>query len=173
MNWLDKYRTPIVLLAIVLIIIGVAVFFYRQTSLSSTEIVISPPSQDIYVHVEGEVANPGVYKLQQGDLLADAVEAAGGFTSDADLGAINLAATLRDGEQVHIYKIGEVPQKININTAEAWLLEALPDIGETLAQRIVDYRTAKGPFLNIEDLQNVEGIGPALFEKIKDKIAVH
>lgn len=173
MSWLDKYRTPLVVLAIALIIIGAAVFFYRHTSLSSTEIVISPPSQDIYVHVEGEVANPGVYKLQQSDLLADAVEAAGGFTPEADSGAINLAAPLRDGEQVHVYKVGEMPQKININTAEAWLLQALSGIGETLAQRIVEYRTAKGPFLSIEDLKNVEGIDSSAFDKIKDKITIH
>lgn len=118
------------------------------------------------------MANPGVYKLQQGDLLADAVEAAGGFTLEADSGAINLAAPLRDGEQVHVYRVGEIPQKININTAEAWLLQALPGIGETLAQRVVDYRTANGPFFSIEGLKNVEGIGSSVFEKLKDKITV-
>lgn len=172
MSWLERYRTFIIGLLLALILIGIAVFFYRQTFLSSTEIVISPPSPDIYVFVEGEVVNPGVYRLEQGDLVADAVEAAGGFTPDADCGAINLAATVRDGEQIHVYKLGEVPQRININTAESWLLQALPGIGETLAQRIIAYRTEKGPFLSIEDLKNVEGIGLTLFEKIKDKIAV-
>jgi competence protein ComEA len=105
-------------------------------------------------------------------LVGDAVEAAGGFTSAADCGSVNLAGTLRDGEQVHIYKLGEAPQRININTAEAWLLEALPGIGEALAQKIIDYRTVNGPFQQIEDLMNVDGIGLSVFDKVKDKIAV-
>ncbi len=73
---------------------------------------------------------------------------------------------------MHVYEVGEAPQRININTAEPWLLQALPGIGEILAQRIIDYRTANGRFLSIEDLMNVEGIGSSVFEKIKDKITV-
>jgi competence protein ComEA len=173
MSWLEKYRAPIIGLLIAVILVGGAVFLYRETCKPhADEIVISPPSSRICVYVEGEVVNPGIYTLEQGDKVVDAVEAAGGFTADADRGAVNLAAGLRDGEQVHIYKIGDVPQKININTAEAWLLESLPGIGETLAQRIIDYRTANGHFQSIEDLNNVEGIGSAVFDKVKDKIAV-
>jgi len=111
--------------------------------------------------------------LEQGALISDAIDAAGGFTPDADRSAVNLAATLRDGDQVHIYKLGDMPQKIDINTAEVWLLESLPGIGETLAQRIVDYRIAHGYFQSIDDLTEVDGIGAAVFEKIKDKITVH
>jgi competence protein ComEA len=173
MSLLERYRTPIIVLLSVLILIGGAVFIYRQTSLPhSEEIAILPPPAEICVYVEGEVVNPGVYTLETGDLVAVAVEAAGGFTLDADRSSVNLAATLRDGEQIHIFKLGEVPQKININTAEAWLLESLPGIGETLAQRIVDYRIANGYFQCIEDLKNVPDIGPAVFDKVKDKIAV-
>jgi competence protein ComEA len=174
MSWLEKYRTPIIGLLIALILVGGAVFFYRQTSLPhSTEITISPPSPEISVYVEGEVVNPGVYMLEQGALISDAIDAAGGFTPDADRSAVNLAATLRDGDQVHIYKLGDMPQKIDINTAEVWLLESLPGIGETLAQRIVDYRIANGYFQSIDDLTEVDGIGAAVFEKLKDKITVH
>jgi len=173
MSWLGRYRAFVIVLLIALILIGGAVLLYRQTSSpSSAEIIIFPPSPEICVYVEGEVVNPGVYTLEQGDKVADAVEAAGGFTLDADQGSVNLAATLRDGEQIHIYKLGDIPQKININTAEAWLLESLPGIGETLAQRIVDYRIAHGYFQRIEDLKNVRDIGPAVFDKVKDKIAV-
>ena len=174
MNWMEEHRTPIIVLLIVLILIGGAVFVYRRTSLShSTEIVISTPSPEIYVYVEGEVVNPSIYILKEVDLVANAIEAAGGFTHDADRSSVNLADALRDGEQIHVYKSGEVPQKINVNTAEAWLLECLPGIGDVLAQRIVDYRTANGPFQRIEDIKNVEGIGPGVFEQIKDKITVH
>jgi competence protein ComEA len=173
MSWLERYRAFVIVLLIALILAGGAVFLYRQTSSpSSAEIIIFPPSPEICVYVEGEVVNPGAYTLLTGDHVADAVEAAGGFTVDADQGSANLAATLRDGEQIHIYKTGDVPQKININTAEAWLLESLPGIGETLAQRIVDYRIANGYFQRIEDLKNVRDIGPAVFDKVKDKIAV-
>jgi competence protein ComEA len=173
MNWLERYRVFIIVLLIAVILSGVAVFLYRQTSLPhSEEITILPPSPQIYIYVEGEVVNPGAYTLETGDHVAEAVEVAGGFTLDADQGSVNLAATLRDGEQIHIYKLGDLPQKININTAEAWLLESLPGIGETLAQRIVDYRIANGYFQSIEDLKNVRDIGPAVFDKVKDKIAV-
>ena len=174
MSWLEKYRAPIIGLLIALILIGGAVYLYRLFSLPhSTEITISPPSPEISVYVEGEVVNPGVYVLEQGTLISDAIEAAGGFTSNADQGSVNLSATPKDSMQIHVYRAGEVPQKVNINTAEVWLLESLTGIGETLAQRIVDYRTTNGYFQSIDDLTEVDGIGAAVFEKIKDKITVH
>ena len=174
MSWLEKYRTPVIGLLIAVILAGGAVFLYRQFSLPhSTEITISPPSPEISVYVEGEIVNPGVYMLEKGARIADAIEAAGGFTSNADRSTVNLAAMPRDGAQIHVYMAGEVPQKVNINTAEVWMLESLPGIGETLAQRIVDYRIANGYFQIIDDLQQVDGIGASVFEKIKDKIAVH
>jgi len=173
MSLLERYRTPVIVLLIVLILAGVALFLYRQTSSPhAEEIAILPPSPEICVYADGEVVNPGVYTLLNGDHVADAVEAAGGFTIYADRGSVNLAATLRDGEQVYVYKLGDIPQKININTAEAWLLESLPGIGEILARRIIDYRTANGYFQSIEDLKKVPDIGPAVFDKVKDKIAV-
>ena len=174
MSWLEKYRAPIIGLLIAIILIGTAVYLYRQFSLPhSDEITISPPSPEISVYVEGEVVDPGVYLMEKGAIVADAIEAAGGFTGNADRGSVNLSATLRDGTQIHIYGTGDVPQKVNINTAEIWLLESLPGIGETLAQRIVEYRTANGYFQSIDDLKQVDGIGDSVFQQIKDKIAVH
>ncbi len=173
MSWLEKYRAPIIGLLITVIVVGGAVFLYRQFSLPhSAEITISPPSPEIYVYVEGEVVNPGVYVLEQGALISDAIEVAGGFTSAADQSSVNLSATPKDGMQIHVYRAGEVPQKVNINTAEVWLLESLPGIGETLAQRIVDYRFVNGYFQGVDDLKQVDGIGASVFEKIKDKITV-
>jgi competence protein ComEA len=173
MNWLERYREPIIGLLVVIALAGGVVLLYRQLTLfDPDEIVISPPSTKITIYVEGQVANPGVYTLSYGNLVGDAVEAAGGFTSAADAGSVNLAGALRDGEQVHIYKVGEAPQRININTAEAWLLEALPGIGEALAQKIIDYRTVNGPFQQVEDLMNVDGIGLSVFDEVKDKITV-
>jgi len=173
MSWLERYRKPVIGLLVVIALAGGVVLLYRQLTLvHPEEIVILPPSTKITVYVEGEVADPGVYALSDGDLVGDAVEAAGGFTSAADRSSVNLAGMLRDGEQVHIYKLGEAPQRININTAEAWLLEALPGIGEALAQKIIGYRTVNGPFQQVEDLMNVDGIGLSVFDKVKDKITV-
>jgi competence protein ComEA len=172
-SWLEKYRTPIIGLLIAVILVGGAVFTYCETCKPrAEEIAISPPSSKICVYVEGEVVNPGIYTLENGDHVADAIDAAGGFAPDADPSSVNLSATLKDGAQIHVYKTGEVPQKVNINTAEVWLLESLPGIGETLAQRIVEYRIANGYFQGIDDLKQVDGIGASVFEKIKDKIAV-
>jgi len=173
MDWLERHRTPVIALLLALIVIGGSVLLYRQCALpQSAEIVISPPSPEIHVYVEGEVVSPGVYTLEDGDRVVDAIEAAGGFTPDADQGTLNLAAPLRDGDHVYAYKIGDIPQKIDLNTAEAWLLQALPGIGEILAQRIIDYRNENGPFQQIEALREVEGIGPAKFEELRDKITV-
>ena len=99
MSWLEKYRTPIIGLLIAVILVGGAVFLYRQISKPhAEEIVISPPSPEISVYVEGEVVNPGIYTLENGDHVADAIEAAGGFTADADQSSVNLSATLKDGD---------------------------------------------------------------------------
>jgi len=174
MDWLERHRTPVIALLAALIVIGGAVLLYRHYALpQSVEIVISPPSPEIHVYVEGEVVSSGVCILQEGDRVADAIEAAGGFTPDADQGAVNLAAPLRDGDRVHVYRIGNVPQKVNLNTAEAWLLQSLPGIGQTLAQRIIDYRNENGPFQHIEDLKKVEGLSAATLEKLKDKITLN
>ena len=173
MSWLERHRAPIIAALVVVIVLGLALFFYLQTSLPrSTEVLITPPSPEICVYVEGAIADEGLYVLSEGDLTADAIEAAGGFADDADRAAVNLAAPLRDGDQVHVPRVGEVPQRVNINTAEAWLLEALPGIGEVSAQRIIEYRDENGPFQRVEDLTMVEGIGLATLEKLRDTICV-
>jgi competence protein ComEA len=109
------------------------------------------------------VANPGIYPLKEGDTL-QALLSDAGIEPDADLSHIELYIP-REGEE-------QVPQKIDINRAEVWLLEALPGIGETRAQAIVDYRNENGPFKRIEDLLKVSGIGEGTFDKIKDYITV-
>lgn len=172
-NLVERYRILLVLILVALILAGGGLLLYRQTTLSNSgEIIISTPSAEVRVYVEGEVTAPGVYELNREALVVDAVEAAGGFAPEADCASVNLAATVRDGEQIHVYRVGEIPQKVNINTAEPWLLEALPGIGETLAQRIIDYRISNGHFQEIDEVMRVEGMGPKVFELIKDKITV-
>ncbi|MEB0001641.1 helix-hairpin-helix domain-containing protein [Cryobacterium sp. 10S3] len=154
----------------------------------------------ILVHVLGAVLRPGLFELPVGARVVDAVSAAGGFTAAADPAGTNLARPLADGEQVYLPAIGEtVPGgaggtggtggtggsaagsggaaglpavKINLNRATVSELDALPRIGPAMAQRIVDYRSANGPFAAIEDLRNVTGIGDKTFEALKDLVTV-
>jgi competence protein ComEA len=127
--------------------------------LSQTEL----PAQSGELYIGGAVANPGIYPWQEGDtlqtlLLSIAVE------PGADLNHIEIYIP-REGEE-------QSPQKIDINRAEPWLLEALPGIGEVLAQRIVDYRSANGLFRTIGDLLKVSGISQGTLDKIRDYITV-
>lgn len=154
-----------------------------------------PPT--VVVHVDGMVANPGVYRLV-GDSLRvnDAVAAAGGLAEGADTSKLNLAATVSDGEKIHVPAIGEEnPAEggaaasssgevspggseatsngiVNINTATATELTTLPGIGEATAAEIVRDREVNGAFTSVEDLMRVSGIGEKKFAKFKDKIRV-
>ena len=143
--------------------------------------LLPPPTpQPLVVHVACAVQFPGVYHLPQGARVADAVQAAGGPAPDADLASVNLAAPLEDGQHLCVparhsqetlapsrTATPNTAQRLNINTATAAQLEALPGIGPTLAQRIVAYRDTHGPFATVDDLLAVSGIGPALLEKLR------
>ena len=171
---MNRLRIPIILVLLVVVIVGGVMLIFRQnTSSSAVEIILPTPSGEKEVYVSGEVQNPGVYFLNESARVDDAIDAAGGFTTEADQSAVNLAGMLRDGAQIHVYKIGESSARININTAEAWLLEALPGIGPSTAEAIIEYRSTNGPFESIDGVKEVKGIGDSTFEKIADKITVH
>ena len=159
------------ILAIIFLIIamlsGGIVLAAKQSQSQTIEITLpSPTTPELpdKVYVGGAVANPGFYPSRQGDTLEDILKAAGGIEPDADLGHL----------KIYVPEAGEAsaPQKIDVNRAEAWLLEALPEIGPGRAQAIINYRTEKGPFQNIIELTKVGGIGSNTFEKIKDLITV-
>lgn len=151
------------------------------------------PAGRIVVHVVGAVVSPGVVVLADGARVADAIAAAGGAASDADTEQLNLARVLGDGEQVRVPHAGEqlvAPDPgpsppggasggstpgggvVNINTAGAAELEALPGIGPALAARIVEYRDGHGPFASVDDLTDVPGIGPAKLEALRSQATV-
>ena len=131
----------------------------------------------IYVHIAGKVKNPGIYQLDSGSRVFDAVLLAGGFTAKANQSAVNLARVLNDGEQV---VIGEASKSsgsketglISLNQSSASTLEDLPGVGPALAGRIVDWRETNGGFQTKEDLLNVQGIGAKLFAGLKDLVTL-
>jgi competence protein ComEA len=132
-----------------------------------------------FVHVVGQVKNPGLYELPAGDRVLDAVAAAGGFTPVADRANLNLAQVIEDGQQIVVAQQGVTPVAagaaaggtVDLNTADATALETLDGIGPALAQRILAYRTAHGGFRTVNDLQNVTGIGPKKFAAIKANVS--
>lgn len=146
--------------------------------------LLPPPTpRPLRVHISGAVNQPGVYELPAGAIVQQALQAAGGGLDSADLESLNLAAPLHDGQQVVVRAQGEGSPSgssasassgglIAVNTADAVELERLPGIGPVLAQKIVEYREAHGPFTRPEDLLSVSGIGPSTLEAIRDLIQV-
>lgn len=154
--------------------------------------------KEIFVHITGEVENPGVVKLKEGSRIKDVIEAAGGLTENADISNVNLAYVVEDGIKIKIPAIEddelskqsiiieesgeniilsdnntkEKNKVININTATQTELEGLPGIGPSISIKIIEYRNKNGSFKNIDDIKNVTGIGKSKFEKIKDFIKV-
>ena len=177
-------RMGIIVLAVALAIaVGAGVWFGS----SGTPPVAADPGvgvsyttvpSTIVIHVSGAVVRPGLVTVPVDARVADAVAAAGGATADADLGTINLAAPLNDGEQIIVPVPGQpstgsesVTVGVDLNRATADELEALPGVGPVLAARIVAYRDLNGPFTTVEDLLDVGGIGEAKLAAMRDAIA--
>ena len=170
------------------------------------ELRSAPTPAPILVDVTGAILQAGVYALARDSRVQDAVEAAGGFSQDADRDATNLAARIADGDKITIPRMGEAPGApllqaapgqatqppegqstprakapvintpsgpVNINTATLDELLTLPGIGATRAQDIIDYRQANGGFKTSEEIQNIIGIGPATYEKLREKITIN
>jgi competence protein ComEA len=166
MSRADRFYLFATVFLVAAAIAGGVMLAVQHSRTQPVEIVLSqtePPEQSGELYIGGAVANPGIYPWQEGDTI-QALLADTGVESDADLSHIELYIP-REGEE-------QSPQKIDINRAEPWLLEALPGIGEVLAQRIVDYRSENGPFRTIEDLLKVSGISQGTLDKIKDYITV-
>ncbi len=151
--------TLITILLVVIITAG-GILIWSQCSRPAEISISKPPSQEQpnYIYIGGAVNNPGSYSLSASDSIEALIQAAGGTTGSADPGWLKLYVPVVEEEKQ--------PQKVNINRAEAWLLEALPGIGEIRAQAIIDYRRQKGLFRNINELAKVEGIGITTCEQV-------
>ena len=147
---------------------------------SEEETTESMTERLVCVHVCGSVATPGVYYLEEGSRIHEAVELAGGLTEEAAGQSINLAEPVKDGEQIYIPSLEEMKNGyetptdglVNINTAEVDELKTLPGIGDIKAEAIISYRESNGGFSDIQEITNVEGIKDSSYEKIKDYIKV-
>ena len=202
MNGLRGLRGYIGLSLVWAAVLGAALFFVRRPSSEPIEILppptvaptvapsATPTPGPLRIDVAGAVAAPGIYTLPRGSLVADAVAAAGGAASDADLDRINKAMPLQDSMQVFVPRVAQpiptvinppaspapvrsgqaaVPGKpVNLNTATADELDTLPGVGPATARLIIEGR----PYGAIEDLMRVKGIGQATFDKLKDLVTV-
>ena len=134
-------------------------------------------------YVTGAVRRPGLYTIEEGDRLVDLIDLAGGVTEDADMQAVNMAVRVKDQDHWTVPSVGEptvVPSsavsadttggKVDINTANAKLLETLPGIGETRAQAIIQHREEHGPFKRVDDIVAVPGIGSSTLEGLRDLV---
>ncbi len=133
----------------------------------------------IYVFVCGAVENPGVYELQQGSRVFEAIQAAGGFSEEAAVNEVNQAELLEDEMKLYVptrqelaVQAEEDSGKININKASLADLMTLPGVGEAKANQIIQYREENGAFQSIEDIMLISGIKEGLFQKIKEYITI-
>jgi len=179
------------LIAISLVAILFATFLFTNTrgravAQESPKPALTMPAvtKTILIHVAGKVKRPDVYPLLAGSRVSDAIKAAGGAQKGVDLSDINLARVLVDGEQVYVGYVAKVSSSsskssktrftgvINVNRATKAEFDSLTGIGPVLASRIINYRSANGPFLALDDLLKVSGIGSKTLERIRPRLSL-
>lgn len=166
-NRLERWAPLALVLLFLLAMAGGVALLIEHNSPDGIEVVL-PDSPTLQVHLSGEVQNPDVYQFDDGDRLADVLDAAGGTTADADLARVNLALRLRDEAHIHVPALSEaIPDSaqasdtstpLNLNTATQEELEELPGIGPVQAAYVIAYGEDNGIYANLVDLLNVSGI---------------
>jgi competence protein ComEA len=158
------FWTTLTILLLVFLIVGIVFALSRYNRASKIEISIQPDrDQNSLMYITGNVSMPGLYPFSTSDTIGELLKAAGGPPSNSDIEF-----------RLNVSSEGAEPdtQKIDVNRADVWLLQALPGIGEVLAQRIVDYRNLNGLFHNTSELMKIAGISNDTFNKIQGKITV-
>ncbi|MHB0868429.1 MAG: helix-hairpin-helix domain-containing protein [Chloroflexota bacterium] len=197
-EWLARNRSNLV--AFLVVLVTVAAVGLLQTPRRTALQVVSPASPpvppSIKVHVVGAVLSPAVYALPADARVEDALEAAGGPSEAADVASLNLAAPLRDGQQLVVPAIGDAavtnsprssppassplgssrsaPQsgKLDLNGASQKELEALPGVGPVTAQKILEYRAKNGRFVSVEELKEAKLVNAPTYERVKELVEV-
>lgn len=180
----DNFQITIIGFAALIVVAAILWFGIGRPDPAPTTVpstwIDAPDTQaeGLAVHVSGAVLSPGLAVLPAGARVADAIEAAGGAASDADLSLTNLAAPLHDGDHIVVASFdstrtlaGSGTEGLDLNTATTAELETLPGVGPVLAARIVAFREEWGRFDQIEDLLDVPGIGEAKLSQMRDAIA--
>ncbi|VEF47722.1 membrane bound high-affinity DNA-binding receptor [Bacillus freudenreichii] len=206
MIWLEKYKTIIITGIVAVLAVFLFISKPKDEMAAGNELQVlmeEQPDADfqkeereekagpVLVDVKGAVPVPGLYKMEEGDRVLDAIEQAGGLLDAADEKQVNFAQKVYDEMVIYIPKKGEpmedIPQMaitpsvgqgngngmVNINKADLSELQTLSGIGPAKAQAIIDYREQDGPFKQAEDLKNVSGIGEKTFEKLQESISVN
>ncbi|MEI6844695.1 MAG: ComEA family DNA-binding protein [Actinomycetes bacterium] len=187
-------KRALLILALIAVVVSAGVVFRGHSqpveialpapSAPSTLSMIAPPL--VTVDVAGGVNTPGVYELPVSSRVIDAITAAGGVKKGSDVSDVNLARIIKDGEQIYVQPIAsnsvgtssttrvviKHTGPININRATISEFDSLPGVGPVIAARIVAYRKVNGPFMSVDDLQKVSGIGASKFAEFKSKITV-
>ena len=179
------------LIAVSLVAILFATFLFTNTrgravAQESAKPTLTMPAvaKTILIHVAGKVKRPDVYPLLAGSRVSDAIKAAGGANKGVDLGDINLARVLVDGEQVYVGYVAKANSSsskssksrftgvININRGTKAEFDSITGIGPVIASRIINYRNTNGPFLALDDLLKVSGIGSKTLERIRPRLSL-
>lgn len=136
----------------------------------------------ITIYINGEVKNPGLYKLKDGSRIGDALKLSGGFTKNAYKKNLNLAKKIKDEDHIYVENIessecskgstNKKSNKINVNTASKEELQSVSGIGEVTATKIIEYRNDNGKFKTLDDLKKIDRIGEKTFNKFKEKLIV-
>ncbi len=189
-NKIDPLWKTVLTVLVTMLFTSILFYITKPQRGNSVELLPAPTPESVVVDIFGAVADPGVYTLSPDSRIYEAIEIAGGLLEDAYTGHLNQAAHVIDGQKIEIpllvkneeeyYTIGEIDQAvsdpislININSASVDELIELPNIGETRANAIIDYRNLNGPFTKIDDVINVSGIGEITFKLIKDLITIY
>lgn len=190
----DKFNIAIVFvvcIAVLFLAVGAGLFLFKGSEPGDDIKIIEASSSvargEIFVHVDGAINKPGVYKLAADSRINDAVSAAGGLSSDADSARINLAAKLADGQKVYVARISDPVSSrtksqlfgssdpvsseaglVSINSASESELDTLPGVGPVTAGKIINGR----PYSSVDDLKNKKIVNSSTFEKIRDLVGI-